>query len=156
MNTTFNHTDISDLKKIQQIAKKTIDQSYRYFLGDDTVEQYLTSNHLDTYLKEHINHAWSLHHDHDTLGFSIVIDNVIDFMVIDVDHHRKGYGTKLLQYCEDLLFENYRVIALESFEQNAHAYKFYEANHWEKIAQYRDHKYNAVKHIFRKHYPSDT
>lgn len=152
VNTIFKHTDTSDLNNIQKIAKKTIDKSYRYFLGDETVDHYLKSSHLDKYLRNNIDRSWSLHQGHNILGFSVCIDNVIDFMMIDVDHHRKGFGTMLLQHCENQLFENHRVIALESFEKHAHAHKFYEANNWEKIAKYKDAQYNAVKHIYRKYH----
>lgn len=153
MDTIFKHTATSDLNKIQKIAKNTIDQSYRYFLGNETVDHYLKSNHLETYLSNNIDRAWSLYQGRNILGFSVCIDNVIDFMMIDVEHHREGFGTKLLKYCEDHLFQNHRVIALESFEEHSIAHKFYEANNWEKIAKYKDTKYNAVKHIFRKHHP---
>ncbi len=156
MNTTFKHIDTSDLKRIRKIAKKTIDHSYRYFLDDVSVDHYLESGHLETYLNTNINNTWSLHQDNNILGFSVCIDNVIDFMVIDSDHHRQGLGTILLQHCEGLLFENHHVIALESFEKNTKAYEFYEANNWEKIAKYKDSKYNEVKYIFRKRLLSDT
>ncbi|MFK7816304.1 MAG: GNAT family N-acetyltransferase [Gammaproteobacteria bacterium] len=152
VNTIFKHSDPSDLNEIQKIAKKTIDQSYRYFLGDETVDHYLKSDHLDTYLRKNIDRAWSLHQEHNILGFSVCIDNVIDFMVIDAGQQRKGFGTMLLKHCENYLFENHRVIALESFEEHAIAHRFYEANNWKKIAKYKDTEYNAVKHIFRKHH----
>ena len=156
MNTTFKHTVTSDLKRIQKIAKKTIDQSYRYFLGDTTVDHYLKCGHLESYLNSNIHNTWSLCQGNNILGFSICIDNVIEFMMIDADYHRHGFGTKLLQSCEGLLFENHQVIALENFEKNTKAYKFYEANDWEKIAKYKDPNYNEVKCIFRKRLLSDT
>lgn len=156
MNTTFKHTDVSDLKRIQKIAKKTIDQSYRYFLDDAVVDHYLNSDHLETYLDSNIHNTWALYQDNNILGFSVCIDNVIDFMMVDADYHRHGFGTKLLQCCEDLLFENHQVIALENFEKNTKSSKFYETNNWEKIAKYKDSKYNEMKHIFRKRLLADS
>ena len=76
--------------------------------------------------------------------------------MINAEHQRKGYGTMLLQHCENQLFEKHRVIALESFEEHPKAQKFYEANNWEKIAKYKDTKYNAVKNIFRKYHTRNT
>jgi len=156
VNTTFKRTDASDLECIQMIARKTVDHSYRYFLGDEIVDHYLNSGHLEAHLSNHINNTWALYKGNNILGFSICIDNVIDFMMVDADYHRQGLGTKLLQCCEDLLFENHQVIALESYEKNYKACEFYEANNWRKVAKYIDSKNNEVKYIFRKHLRAET
>ena len=150
METIFQHSQTSDLEIIQAIAKKTIDQSYRYFLGDQVVDNYLNSGRLDKYLSNNIDNTWVLSIDHTIVGFAICIDNVIDFMMVDVDYHRQGLGTKLLQHCESYLFKKHQIIALESFEENTKATKFYQANNWEITEKYRDPKANAIKIIFRK------
>lgn len=150
MITTFQHSQKSDLDIIQTIAKKTVDQSYRYFLGDQTVDNYLSSGRLDQYLSNSIDETWVLSIDHTIVGFAICIHNVIDFMMIDVNYHRQGLGTKLLQHCESLLFKKHQTIALESFENNTKATKFYQTNNWAITEKYRDPKANAIKIIFRK------
>ncbi len=147
---TFTRASLSDKYVIQAIANKTIDRSYRDFLDNFTVDNYLNSKHLEVFLESNINNTWILHKNTTALGFSICIDNVIDFMMIDVDYHHQGYGTILLHHCEELLFEHYKVIALESFEENISASNFYLANNWKKTEKYRDPKQNAIKIIFRK------
>ena len=96
MALTFKNANPADIDIIQAIAKKTIDRSYRYFLDDYTVDQYLTSNRLETFLESNLKHTWVLYKNRTVLGFSICIDNVIDFMMIDVDHHKQGFGKLLL------------------------------------------------------------
>lgn len=150
MEATFQRPKKSDLKTIQTIAKKTVDQGYRYFLGDQTVDNYLKSGSLDRYLTKNFDDIWVLSLDQTIIGFAVCIENVIDFMMIDFDYQRKGLGTKLLQHCESLLFEKHHVIALESFEENTKATKFYLANDWEVTEKYRDSKAKAIKFIFRK------
>ena len=147
---TFKRAKISGIESIFALARKTVDRSYRDFLDDFSVDMYLRNKHLDVFLEKNIKNTWVLSKDNAILGFSICIDNVIDFMMIDVDHHRQGYGTILLQHCEDLLFENHKVIALESFEENINASNFYLANNWVITEKYRDPRHNAMKIIFRK------
>ncbi len=148
--TIFKHADTSDLTYIQEIAYRTVDRSYRYFLSDMVVDDYLNRGLLKNYLRNNSKYIWILTVDEKILGFSICIDNVIDFMMIDVDFHHQGLGTQLLQYCESMLFENNKVIALESYEQNTKACDFYKANDWLLTEKYRDSKQGAIKLIFRK------
>ena len=150
MNTTFQRAKKSDLEIIQTIAKHTVDQGYRYFLDAHTVDDYLSSGRLDRYLIKNFNNTWILKLDESIVGFAICIDNIIDFMLINFDHHRNGLGTKLLQHCENMLFEKHQTIALESFEENTKATKFYLANNWAIVEKYRDTKARAIKLIFRK------
>ena len=151
MITIFGHADPSELKNIQALARKTVDQSYRYFLGDEIVELYLSSGRLEEYLRLNIHSTWCLYQHDALLGFSICIDNVIDFMMVDFNNHRQGLGTKLLQHSEDLLFKNYDVIALESYEKNTKANLFFESKKWIPTEKYKDHKAHAMKIIFRKY-----
>jgi len=146
----FKKAQSSDIDRILALAKRTVDRSYRDFLENFTVDKYLRSKHLETFLENYIKNTWILSKDNTLLGFSLCIDNVIDFMMIDVDHHRQGYGAILLKHCENLLFNNYNVIALESFEENIIARNFYLANNWINTETYRDPRANAVKIIFRK------
>ena len=150
MDARFKQAKKTDLEVIITIAKKTIDQSYRYFLGDETVENYLSSRRLEKYLTKNIDKTWVSLLSDKIVGFSICIENVIDFVLIDADYQRQGLGTQLLQHCETMLFENHSVIALESYEKNTKATDFYLVNDWTKTEKYRDPKSNAIKFIFRK------
>ena len=39
-------------------------------------------------------------------------------MMVDTDYHRRGLGTSLLRHVEDMLFEMYEHLMLESFNDN--------------------------------------
>ena len=151
MKTSFKKARQSDTDPLIALAKKTVDKSYRSFLDDKTVDNYLASDSLDNFLQNNFKHTWIFILDYKIVGFSICIENVIEYMMIDVDFHRQGLGTLLLQNCESLLFEKYQIIALESYEKNTKARMFYEDNNWKVTEKYKDMKSGAIKLIFRKH-----
>ena len=146
----------SDLDTMVAVARKTIDRCYRYFLDNQMVGRYLSSERLDHYLGKNIENSWIVSLDSDLVGFSLCIENIIDFMLIDVDFHRQGLGTRLLQHCEATLFEDHQVIALESYEKNTDATQFCVANDWEIANKGIDSNTDLAKLIFRKRQYSET
>jgi len=151
MATEFTPAKDIHLETIKSIARRTVDRSYRSFLEASQVEHYLESGDLEQYLTKYIHHTWILSQETEIVGFSICIENIIDFMLIDVKFHRQGLGAQLLQECESLLFKGHETLALESFERNTHANNFFIANRWEKLARHKDPKTRAFKFIFIKH-----
>ena len=90
MDTVFIKAQASDLNTALAIAKMTIDRRYRSFLDNQTVDDYLSNRSLKNYLIKITDNTWALLLDHNIVGFSICIENVIDFMLIDVNFHRQG------------------------------------------------------------------
>lgn len=151
MTTEFTPAKQMHLEAIKSIARRTVDQSYRSFLEASRVDHYLESGDLEQYLTKYIHQTWILLQESEIVGFSICIENIIDFMLIDVKFHRQGLGSQLLQECESLLFEEHETLALESFERNTHANNFFIANRWEKLARHKEPKIQTFKSIFIKY-----
>ena len=75
---------------------------------------------------------------------------MIDLMMIDVDWHRQGLGTRLLQHTEDVLLRQFDELTLESFEGNEQANAFYSKNGWVEVEGHLEDETGASKIVFRK------
>ncbi|MFI1576031.1 GNAT family N-acetyltransferase [Streptomyces anulatus] len=64
------------------------------------------------------------------VGLSILDGRTVDLMMVDPDHHRRGWGRLLLRHAEETLLARYSTIRLETFPDNAGAKSFYEACGW--------------------------
>ncbi len=133
MNAKVRKAVIQDTNILKAIATKTIDANYRSFLGNEGVDWFIGSGASDQYVDENIDDTWVILSNSQIIGFSVCKANLIDLMMIDHDHHRKGYGTVLLTYCEERLFKTFDEIKLESFEGNEKANNFYRKNTWSEI-----------------------
>ena len=98
------------------MTKTTVDRCYRDWLGNEVIEKYLASNKLDLYIDKYLEHTWILQKNVKSVAYTICVENMIEFMLVDVDYQRLGIGTELLKISEDMLFDNYSTISLESFK----------------------------------------
>ena len=148
--TEIRKSKINDLEQIQDIARRTIDSNYRSFLGDKGVDWFIDSGASDQYLKDNINDCWILDHASTVIGFYVRRNNLIDLMMVDCNFHNQGFGSKLLEHCEQQLFTNFTEIKLESFEGNLKANNFYRKHDWIEKQRIFDKTSNAYKLIFIK------
>lgn len=121
---------VEDLAALQQLARRTIDASYRSFLGDESVDQFITSGASDDHIKTQFDRVHCMQVDGEIVGLAILDGPTIDLMMIDVLRHRQGLGKVLLSRAEEMLFAEYRDIRLETFADNTAARAFYEACGW--------------------------
>jgi len=150
MNTSIRLASPKDYGVAIAMTKNTVDKCYRQWLGDDAVNKCLKSDKLDNYLRKYLPYTWLLSCNSKVVGYSICVENMIDFMLIDVNLQGHGLGTKLLTICEDMLFDDYSTISLESFKFNNKANIFLSANGWDSVNQYLDSRLNTHKLIFIK------
>jgi len=75
------------------------------------------------------------------VGFTVVKGNLIDLMMVDSPHHRRGLGTTLLTYAEDLIFRDHQVGQVESFKDNVQANNFYKKHGWVLIKKFMEPTY---------------
>ena len=121
----------SDLPKMQEIARRTIDRCYRSFLGEEGVDWFINSGESDKELQKHIANTDLLLKDGDIAAFTIYFEDFIHLMMVDVDLHRGGIGSQLLAHCEKKISnQGYKSIRLETFETNHQAVNFYKKNGW--------------------------
>ncbi len=150
MGLSFRKALNSDFDAVITLSKETIDKSYRYWLGDRIVNQYLATDSLDRHIKNNIENVWLASDDNEIIGFAICIENIIEFMLVGYNYQRKGYGSQILEFCENMLLQKYETIALESFEKNTNANAFYNSNEWKMVNKYIDTKSLSTKLIFSK------
>jgi len=150
MNTSIRLASPKDLGVIIAMTKNTVDKCYREWMGDEALDKCLKSDKLDNYLRKYLSDTWLLICNSKIVGYSICVENMIDFMLIDVNLQGHGLGTKLLTICEDMLFDSYSTISLENFKFNSKANTFLNANGWDPVNQYLDSRLNTHKLIFIK------
>jgi ribosomal protein S18 acetylase RimI-like enzyme len=122
----------ADLLALRELARRTIDASYRSFLGDEGVDWFINSGASDDHIERHFRqgHIHCLEEDGEIVGLMILDGPTVDLMMVDVRHNREGLGTVLLSRAEELLFAQYPDIRLETFVGNEAAIAFYEACGW--------------------------
>lgn len=140
-----------DLTVIQEIARNTIDNSYRSFMGDESVDWFINSGESDKELANNLDRCDVLVRDGGIAAFTIYFEDLIHLMMVDVNLHRSGLGTKLLDHSEKQLFKDGKsTIRLETFEDNKQAINFYKKNHWCLVKEERDEEHGFVRVFFEK------
>ena len=147
----FRTAQPGDLAIMQDIARRTIDGSYRSFLGDEGVDSFISSGESDRELQKHIESCDVALREDAIVGFAIYFDDLIHLMMIDVRLHRNGIGSLLLAHTESQLFaRGHKTIRLETFEGNHQAINFYAKNGWIVTTKSKDEAYGFVRIYFEK------
>lgn len=123
---------IDDLVPLQRLARRTIDASYRSFLGDEGVDRFIGSGASDDHVETHVRqgHVHCMEVDGRLVSLTILDGPTIDLMMIDAHRHRQGLGRTLLSHAEKTLFSHFSELRLESFAANDTANAFYTACGW--------------------------
>lgn len=151
-NIEIRKATIEDLRIIQEIARETIDKSYRPFLGDSLVDWFLSSGGSDDELENQLDNCDVLLLDTYIAAFTIYFDDLIHLMMVDVALHRNGLGSKLLAHSETQLYNHgNKVIRVETFEGNQQAIKFFKKNNWPVVRREEDKENGFVRVFFEKH-----
>ena len=141
-----------DLRVIQEIARGTIDKSYRSFLGDDLVDWFLSSGESDKELENQLGNCDVLLLDDSIAAFSIYFADLIHLMMVDAYLHRNGLGSKLLAHTETQLFNaGNNVIRVETFTGNQQAINFFKKNDWSLVRTVEDKENGFVRVFFEKY-----
>ena len=128
-----------DIPKLCEVCAKTLRACYTPFLGRTRVEAWI-ANEMDGFFRDHSDDIWVATDGASTSGCCIVTGQLLVFLLVDVDEHRRGVGTLLTTHAEDLVFRDYDEIRLESFVDNHRANAFYEKRGWIKDGRHLDAK----------------
>jgi ribosomal protein S18 acetylase RimI-like enzyme len=144
---------LGDLVVLQELAHRTIDASYRSFLGNAGVDWFINSGASDDHIQSHFRqgHVYCMEADGEIVGLMILDGPTVDLMMIDVRRHRQGLGKVLLSRAEEALLTQYRDIRLETFVGNKAAIAFYEACGWLAAGQMDSGSEMPAKIEFVKH-----
>lgn len=150
----FREATQDDETMLSRMAKRTIATCYHHFLGPHKVIEVLQKGAIDEYLADSIieDYCPILLLDGNPVGFAICRDINIDLIVIDYQHQRLGLGTQLLAQCEAELFQVYPAIAVQCFEPNEPANRFFRKNGWTETLTYRDEKIGIGTIVYQKYY----
>jgi GNAT superfamily N-acetyltransferase len=151
-NVQIRKANHEDLRVIQEIARGTIDKSYRSFLGDELVDWFLNSGESDKELENQLVNCDVLVLDTSIAAFAIYFDDLIHLMMVDAYLHRNGLGARLLAHTETQLFNSGNtVIRVETFEGNQQAINFYKKYNWSIVRTEEDKENGFVRVFFEKH-----
>lgn len=142
---------LADLAVIQQLARKTISDCYRPYLGDTTVDWFLESGGADEELEVNLGKCDILLENKQPVGLVICIDNLIHLIMVDSRRHRKGLGSSLLSHCEaKLSVAGYKQLRVEIFKNNKQALNFFLKNNWKVIKESQEDMFGFVKITMQK------
>ena len=140
-----------DLPRMQDIARQTIDKSYRSFLGDERVDWFINSGESDREIQKHIENCDVLLKENAIVAFAVYFEDLIHLMMVDVCLHRTGLGSRLLDHCENrLLARGNSTIRLETFDGNLQAINFYVKNGWSVTRKQEDKEQGFIRVFFEK------
>ena len=125
--------DNDDTNILKAIAKRVIRLNYTPFLGAEAVQGFIESGQSDKEIDDGIHVCTVLMGDAIPIGFAITKEPMLHLIMIDTVFQRLGYGSKLLQYVENMLFILYDRIYLNSFKANTIANQFYLKNGWSLV-----------------------
>ena len=131
----FVKSNKSDLPILSEIAKNIIFKYYATFLDKNIVNGYIKSKQYEEEILGNIENCIIMKFEKTIIGFSIIIGNKIHLMMIDTKYQNNNYGTILLKYLEEILFQKYSIIELQSFANNTIANNFYNKNMWKKTEE---------------------
>ncbi|CAH0525778.1 GNAT family N-acetyltransferase [Vibrio hippocampi] len=142
----------ADLASIQLLARETIDRCYRSFLGDESVDGYLTSGESDKEVANNLSHCLVAELQGEIVGYGVCKDNFIHILMIRPNIQRKGLGSSFLAHIEtSMVSSGHNVLKLETFNTNTQAIRFYEKNGWVIVNQETDTEFGFVRVYLEKH-----
>ncbi len=132
---SFRPAKSEDEQTIKDIARQVIMSNYTSFLGAEAVRNFIESGLSDKEINDGMEHCTLMICNNEIVGFSITNDSLLHLIMIDIACQNKEYGSKLLSYIEDVLFDKYETIHLQSFKENRQAVRFYLKNGWKIIEE---------------------
>lgn len=146
MSARVRPAEEADLPVLNDLAARTIDACYRPFLGDEAVEAFLGSGESDREVLRQFERTDVLEVEGRIVGVVVWFGDLLHLLMVDVDEHRNGYGTILLQHAE----EEYSAsggggFRLESFEGNRAARAFYDHHAWMLSSEALDGRSGVVR-----------
>ncbi len=127
---SFRSAKSDDAQTVKNIARQVITSNYTSFLGTEVVRNFIESGLSDKEIDDGMKHCTLMICDEKIIGFSITNDSLLHLIMIDTACQNKGYGSKLLTYIENILFDKYAKIHLQTFKENTTAVRFYLKNNW--------------------------
>lgn len=144
---------IDDSEALNDLSRRTIDSSYRAFLGDEGVDGFIGSGEIERFIEESIGRTLVIVAEERVVGYAATEAGMVTLLMIDSNFHKLGYGSLLLDHVEKELFLTFEELTLESFEHNAVANVFYKKHGWSEVRKFVNEEYQIEMVTLKKKRP---
>ena len=104
-----------DLKTVLQITRDTISKIYPKYYAKGVVEFFLQHHKQDTILEDIRNGCvWLLETDGYFAGTVTIKENAVNRLFVLPEFQSQGFGSRLMDFAEDKIAENYSRIHIDS------------------------------------------
>ncbi len=135
---------------MKEIANRVIRHNYAPFLGEKATNAFLDSGMADKEIEDGLGRCTVLFTGGTVVGFAITEGDLLHLLMVDVPFQGKGFGGKLLEYTEAMLFTRHGAIRLQTFQENADAIRFYLKNGWDITGQQNVPELHTTLLLFEK------
>lgn len=134
-----------DVTKLVRLIIKTLTDTPPKGIGKKYIADYIKGNAAQDLIENSINRIVVLRAQEHLIGFAVINSietHLIDFILIDSDYQRKGYGTYLL---EKLYEKPYEIRAIDFYAKDIATRSFIEKRNWEPRWKFKRHGEDAVR-----------
>lgn len=150
MEAQISPAKISELQGIQRLFRRVISVHYRPFLGEKGVNVFINSGQANQYIEEHLSHTVMQIMDDTVIGLAVFEGDHLARFMIEPSFHRMGFGTQLLEYCEQTLFKEHSRIQIDVFTNNKKGNAFFQKHGWSAQSTRSDAKYESDITLYSK------
>lgn len=106
---------IDDLAAVMDIAVTTINETYPYYYPAGVIDSYL-EYHTEDAIKADINDekVYIIEDDNKTVGTVTIKDSTLVRLFVKPQYQGEGYGKALMDFSEELIFESFDKVIVES------------------------------------------
>lgn len=132
----YRKADKKDAPTLKDIARRVVVTNYAPFLGEEMAKEFIASGASDAEIDDGLDNTIILEVGGQIVGFSLIKEDLLHLLMVDVPAQRHGYGQQLLQYAEGLLCQANSRIRLQTFKENTAAVTFYMKSGWRIVSEH--------------------
>lgn len=131
---------VEDIEALSILSQDVMRNNYGAFLGESTVEEYISSGIADKEIEDNIQTISVLtvseqeNSGDDILAYAIQKEELIHVLMVRVGCQHQGIGSYLLQHVMDNMLKEYTSLRIETFANNIPAIACYEKMGWKRHA----------------------
>ena len=104
-----------DLEHVLQITRDTISEIYSHYYAEGVVHFFLQHHSRENVLSDIGNGiVWLLEEDGKLIGTVTIQNNAVNRLFVLPEYQSHGYGSRLMDFAEDKIAENYSYVHIDS------------------------------------------